>query len=373
MFTFVRPESRLVNEIVKDVCKKLNDMSPWCDYKGLIGMHSRIELVLSLLRIELPEFLAIGIWGMGGIGKTTIAEVVFGKIANQFEGCYFVANVREESQRTGGLIHLRNQVLSKLLDEKIVLSTPNVPILIKRRLQRKRVLIVLDDVSNINQLETLAGGIAEFGCGTRVIITSRDKQLLRKFCVENVYKVQEFDYHEALQLLCKFAFKQDHPFAGFMEYSDRIINYAKGNPLAIKVVGSSLYGKSKQDWKSALNKLNKISNLEIHHLLRISYDGLDQEEKDIFLDIACFFNRRYEDYVMEILNDFYYSAEYGLGVLIDKSLVTIPPNKNIEMHDLLQDMGREIVHQESPRKPYKRTRLHHHEDICRVLGRNMVS
>ncbi|KAK2636986.1 hypothetical protein Ddye_031778 [Dipteronia dyeriana] len=367
-----RPESRLVDEIVKDVLKKLNDMFASTDFRGLVAIDSRIEKVKSLLCMETFDFRVVGIWGMGGIGKTTIAGAVFNQISSQFDGncrC-FVANVREESENCGGLVHLRDKVLSQILGENINLGTPNIPSIVKRRLQSKKVIIVLDDVTSLKQLEILAGGLDGFGPGSRVIITTRDKQLLLNFVAAyNIYEVEALDKREALQLFCNCAFKEDHVPKDFMVFAQRTVDYAKGNPLALKVLGSSLYRKSKQDWESALHKLNKISKPEIHNILRIGYDALDREEKNIFLDIACFFKGEYKYHVMELLNGCYSAAQAGVSVLVDKSLITISTS-NINMHDLLQEMGWEIVRQESFNTPGERSRLHGHEDVCQVLRRS---
>ncbi|KAK2642960.1 hypothetical protein Ddye_024723 [Dipteronia dyeriana] len=193
------------------------------------------------------------------------------------------------------------------------------------------------------------------------------------FKVNKIYEVEAFGNDEACQFFCKHAFKQDNPHKDFTVLVNKVVRYAKGNPLALKVVGSSLYGKKKQDWESALHKLNKVSNPKIHNLLRISYDGLDTEEKEIFLDIACFFKGKCRDFVTRILKGCYYSAPFGLNVLVDKSLITISLDDKIEMHDLLQELGRELVRQESSNKPGERSRLHNPEDVCRVLQKNTNS
>ncbi|KAL5778920.1 hypothetical protein ACOSQ2_009657 [Xanthoceras sorbifolium] len=370
----VRPESELVDEIIKDVSEKLKHISPSSnDSKDLVGIDSRIERVKLLLCLGKSDFEIVGIWGMGGIGKTTIAEAVFNQISNQFEGQYFIANVRDESERPNGLVRLREKVLSKILEEKYVdFGTPNIPRYIKDMVKRKKFLIILDDVNTLKQLETLAKGLDEFGPGSRIIITTRDKQLLHNYGVTKVYKVEAFDKQEAHRLFCKHAFKQDNPHKDLIMFVDKVLHYAKGNPLALKVVGSSLFHKSKQYWKSELQKLKKISNPQIHNMLRIGYEGLDDEQKNIFLDIACFFKGKYMFSLIEILCACYFSAQAGLEVLVDKSLLTIS-SKKIDMHDLLQEMDWEIVHQESPSKLGKRSRLHNHKDVCLVLKSNSGS
>ena len=110
----------------------------------------------------------------------------------------------------------------------------------------------------------------------------------------------------------------------------------------------------------------------IYEVLKISYDGLDDKEKNIFLDIACFFKGEDKEYVVEILNGCGFFTPSGIRALIDKSLITISSNK-LMMHDLIQEMGSEIVRQQSLEEPGKRSRLWFHEDIYDVLKRNTVS
>ncbi|CAK7328817.1 unnamed protein product [Dovyalis caffra] len=85
------PESKLVNEIVQHILKKLNNTSS-SDLKGLVGMDSRMEQIKTLLCTESPEVHIVGIWGMGGIGKTTIAGEIFNHLAREYEGHYFLPN-----------------------------------------------------------------------------------------------------------------------------------------------------------------------------------------------------------------------------------------------------------------------------------------
>ncbi|KAK9200675.1 hypothetical protein WN944_015873 [Citrus x changshan-huyou] len=194
----IRSEAQLVEVIVKDILEKLEKITIPKDFDGLIGLNSRIQKIKSLLCIGLPVFRIIGIWGMGGMGKTTIAGAIFNLISSEFEGKCFMANVREESEKVGGLVHLREQVLSEVLEENITIRTPDLPEYIRERLKRMKIFIVLDDVNKVRQLEYLTGGLDRFGPGSRIIVTTRDKRVLGNFGVPNtnIYKIKGLNYSE---------------------------------------------------------------------------------------------------------------------------------------------------------------------------------
>ena len=225
------------------------------------------------------------------------------------------------------------------------------------------------------QLEPLVGEQDWFGQGSRIIITTRNQHLLiqHKVSEAEIYEAKNLNNDEALQLFSMKAFKKDSPLEGYVELSQEIISYASGLALALKVLGSFLFHRSIDAWKCAIRRLKESPEREILDILQISYDGLKEREKQIFLDIACFFNRKCEDYVVNILQTLYDQPIIDIDVLKEKSLITTSRGKKLLMHDLLQELGREIVRRESPENPSQRSRLWLSEDIFRVLKYSEVS
>ncbi|KAJ7950247.1 Disease resistance protein [Quillaja saponaria] len=364
-------ESTFINRIIDEVSSKLNrTLLHVADHP--VGLKNRISEVNSLLGVRSDDVQMIGIYGIGGSGKTTIARAVYNLIADQFEGMCFLADVRGNSIKQG-LAQLQEALLSEMLGDKSVkLGNINKGVtIIKNRLCHKKVLLVLDDVDKLEQLQVLAGGCDWFGSGSRIIITTRNKRLLTNHKVENTYLMKLLNDEEALELLCWYAFKRSKPDAGYAKISNHVVHYAKGLPLAMKVIGSDLMGKGIDEWKCALDQYQRILKGDILNVLIISYNSLEDIEKKIFLDIACFFEGEPWDYVEKLLHACGFYPKHWIGTLEDKYLIAIDEYNVVRMHDLIRQMGREIVHQESASEPGKRSRLWFHEDVIQVLTKNM--
>jgi hypothetical protein len=372
-YLYCRHESIVIQKIIGRIFGTLNrELSSVS--KDLVGLDSSVEEILDLYLGGLGGVRFVGICGMGGIGKTTLAQEIYKRIYGSFDASIFIANVREE-KRNKGLVSLQKRLLCKILVEREIniwdfQEGINV---IRNRLRNKNVLIVLDDVDEEEQLEALAGNHDWFGPRSRIILTSRDSHLLRRRGVNDIYTVKGLNDDDALQLFSWRAFNSPHPKENYVDLSKDFVNYAKGLPLALKVLGSLLFDKRTNEWKSSLDQLKAKPDRNILDILQISFDELTDTQKELFLDIACFFKGENQDSLRDILESFGYYPDYNIGVLMDKSLITINNGKTLCMHDLLQEMGQEIVRCESLKNPGGRRRLWLYEDALQVLKNNTVS
>ncbi|XP_050134466.1 TMV resistance protein N-like [Malus sylvestris] len=170
----------------------------------------------------------------------------------------------------------------------------------------------------------------------------------------------------------QYAFSTKQPTGEYNHLSSHLIKYAQGLPLALKILGAFLENKSVLVWKDELKKIERTPHLGIQKVLRTSFDGLDDLQKEIFLDIACFFKQMKKDYATSIMEGCGFHPHTGLEVLVGRALVVISSDGTLEMHDLLEEMGCEIVRQECMKEPGKRSRLWRYEDVCHVLNHNTV-
>ncbi|KAL4642315.1 hypothetical protein ACB092_02G007200, partial [Castanea dentata] len=372
--TTYKSECDFIQGIVKEISSAICNRRQLYDVEYLVGIDSRVKEIKSLLNIKSNEVCFLGIHGLPGIGKTTIANVVYWIIAHQFEGSCFLEKVREKSINCG-MIQLQKKLLSKILQDDSYLMVDSEfegTNLIRERICCKKVLLVLDDVDNSEQIKKLLGTCDWFASGSVVIITTKDTHVLTALPKGRlIYKVEELGQCEARDLFNMHAFHPNELKEDYLKLSEQIISYATGHPLALKVMGSDLREKSIGEWTSAFKMYEKIQHEKIQEILKISFIGLNKNEKDIFLDIACFFEGRKKDYVVKILHACDLFPVFGIKRLIEKCLITVEDG-TLWMHDLLQQMGREIAQEES-KELEKRSRIWCHEDANKLLTRNKGS
>ncbi|KAM7469955.1 hypothetical protein LguiA_008138 [Lonicera macranthoides] len=358
-------EAKFIKKIIKVIGDKLRhtilDVAPY-----EIGIDSRAEDINMWLQDKSTDVSLRAICGMGGIGKTTIAKFVYNKNFNSFDGSSFLANIREVSKQPNGLLHLQRQLLSDISKRKHkkIHNVDEGIAKIKNLVCSKRVFLVLDDVEQVDQIYAVLGMQDWLFPGSKVIITTRHERLLRP---HQIYKVKQLGQDESMKLFSWHAFGKDCPIESYIKNTERAVNICEGLPLALKVVGSSFFGKSEDEWVNKLAKLEAIPHNQILNKLKISYDSLqDDHDKRLFLHIACFFVGTNNDYAIKILEKCDLHAKIGIRNLIDRCLLTNCEDNVLGMHRLIQDMGREIIHQES-HEAGERSRVWHHVDSFSVL------
>ena len=124
------------------------------------------------------------------------------------------------------------------------------------------------------------------------------------------YKSKVLNNDDALKLFCLKAFKMEQPKEDYMQFSQKVVEYANGLPLTLVTLGSFLFERTIDEWQSTLNNFKETKG-EIYDILKISYDGLKQMWKEIFLDIACFFRGYTKDEVLQTLKIRGFDAKIG--------------------------------------------------------------
>ncbi|XP_040364496.1 disease resistance protein RPV1 [Rosa chinensis] len=367
-------ESKFIKKIVRVMKDKLRRI-PLSVEPHLIGVDSQTEGINLWLQDGSADVGILLIHGMRGIGKSTIAKFVYNSNFQKFERCSFLENVREVSEQSNGLLRLQKQLLSDILgaNEVKIHNISEGMAKIEDSISSERVFLVLDDVDHVDQLAALLRMQNRFHPGSKIIITSTCAGLLGAHCqFAKLNEVRILGEDDSLALFSWHAFGQDHPIGSYTDYSKRVIDHCGGLPLALKVLGSSLSGKNLVVWESALNKLEAIPNGEIMKKLKISYDSLqDDHDRNLFLHIAFFFIGMEKGIIVTILDDYDFFTEVGIQNLIDRCLVTTDKdNKLVQMHDMIRDMGREIVRLES-KEPERRSRVWHHKDSFKILSENI--
>nr|XP_043627522.1 uncharacterized protein LOC122599129 isoform X2 [Erigeron canadensis] len=362
-------------EVVVDTIYNTLDRGQLFLSPNLMGIDAQVKEILSRLMQSDEEFIVI--CGMGGSGKSMLAKYIIHSNWQSFQSISFIEDIGSRCKDPFDLLELRKQLCRDILGGKNrKISSVYHLRKIEEVLETRKALVVLDDIVEPKHLETLIG-TGNINKQSKIVITTRENSICKWIesmswrCQE--YKIKLLSDSVSLELLSHHAFRSKLPLDGYEKLANQIVDYCEGNPLALKVLGCSLSGHSISHWENTLDSWKRAIHSGIQDVLVRSYNSLPYDSvKDLFLHIACFFIGQDVDYVVKIL-EHDYSAVSGFNILINKHLLSVSLNKKLRMHRLHQEMGRNIVYQESPEDPSKRSRVWRDIESYDLLRKQMGS
>jgi hypothetical protein len=222
----------------------------------------------------------------------------------------------------------------------------------------KKVLVVVDDVGkaeNLTSLQLLVEKGAKNAISkSKVLVNCRNWQILKSHVSEDgkvVMKSLEEEQARELFMFHAFGNANHDPAKDFKDICMKIITACGGLPLSLKVLGSFLCNtKELQMWKGALSKLESgksltggYDNEELWSVLKISYNHLDKQLQNMFLDIACFFSGLKISTICRAWSGDNEYPKFELQNLQHRSLVEWKEDGILHIHEQLRDMGQSIA------------------------------
>ncbi|KAF8035723.1 hypothetical protein BT93_C1678 [Corymbia citriodora subsp. variegata] len=306
----------------------------------LVGIDVHVQQMMTKLGVVYSHGQAIevcggdvrvvGICSMPGVGKTTVAKVVFNKIHKLFNECSFLKVTNSEGVKVSQELLIADLQKGK---PKPVRSSGKGIKKIKSLFNNMKVLIVLDDVHEVEQIEALAGDLTWFGPGSRIIVTTDNRNVFDQGIFEE-YTVEPMSPHHALQLFHKHVFQGDAPQKVYeLDSLSLDIVQALGRlPLAIELQAKYLKKNKKiESWRSSLKSLRKYPlDKKVEAAFEASYTSLDEK----------------------------------INLLRNMHFLEDGEKNELRMHDLLRDFGRKLVKR---KVLHERCRIWNHSDALSIL------
>jgi Leucine-rich repeat (LRR) protein len=336
---------------------------------GLDNFTMRSEQSITSSSID-AEPRCVGVWGMGGAGKTLLAQIAYNsrEVRKHFKGGELIWLTVSQTPNIKGLY---DSFWRQLGLRPTSFQLEEYRTRLYNEFLRRRVFIVLDDVWDKGVLEQL--DLAK-GRGSVTLVTTRNQPVSKKAGVidEDEVQIGVLSKEDSWKLFCVHAFPRglSNIPSQLQEVPESVAEECKGLPLALKVIGGSMVGKTtRQEWEFQLKCLRESRELPqqqeeeaLFGRLKLSYDNLDNDNpvsKECFLGFAAF----PEDYIVEMEelikswkaqgllddptkmfgDDPTRSAYYLVGLLIGRSFIELAQTDAYKVHDVMRGMALHII------------------------------
>jgi len=301
----------------------------------------------------------IGLVGLGGSGKTTLAKEV-GKKAEEMK--LFEKVVMATVSQPPNVISIQDQIADQLSLKINEVSDIGRAKRLSKRLREGTTLLILDDVWEKLNFEALGIPFDESCKTCCVLLTTRNREICNLMQCQSIIKLDLLTDNEAWTLFSKYANVTDVSSEPLNGVAKKIINECKGLPIAIVTVASTLKGKTIEDFELALSRLENSKPLDIpkglispYVCLELSYNNLTNQLAQSLLLLCSMFP---EDYEIDLEDLFRFvrgfrtvgtfatmeNARREMHEAIDilKScflLMQARTKENVKMHDLVRDVA----------------------------------